>query len=336
MTDGTVTRPRKFAAWNLSRRAVSKDFEGSWANASAMGMKRRAAMALLTLLLTTAGISPSPGATATVPELRASNTFASGHSGYIEVNLPREARWEWDVFEDSTLRITGDGRAAGFLLVRQGVRRPQGIYAAAFRVCDKPACSKGWSGWVTRFVSPLGLEWPKKGTTFTLPAGRYRAYVIADGAPVTARLTLKDLQGNADHSPTVPVEASVGMLPAEEPIKNLFTTGSAYKLETRGAALFGFVERHEFGAADVFNDCLYKGAPTLPPDVAFTPACQAAGAQMGWGSNASLPPLTTSGSSGSYSLRASMKPGKYSFGGSYVGAQSVSDAAFLSLWVNYD
>lgn len=293
-------------------------------------------MALLASLLTTVGMSPSPGATATVPELGASNTFTSGRSGYIEVTLPRPARWKWDIFGQSTLRITGDGRAAGFLLVRQGVRKPQGIYAAAFRVCNKPGCSKGWSGWVTRLVVPVGLKWPKKGTTFTLPAGAYRAYVIADGAPVTARLALKDLHGKADHSPTVPVEASVDMLPAEEPIKNVFTAGSAYQLQTRGAALLGFVERHQLGAADLYNDCLYRGTPSLPQEVAFTPACEAAGAEMGLGGSASLPPLVTSGSSGSYSIRANMKPGEYSFGGSYVGAQSVQDAAFLSLWVNYD
>ncbi len=293
-------------------------------------------MALLASLLTTVGISPSPGATATVPELGASNTFSSARSGYIEVTLPRAARWKWDIFEQSTLRITGDGRAAGFLLVRQGVRKPQGIYAAAFRVCNKPACSKGWSGWVTRLVVPVGLKWPKKGTTFTLPAGRYRAYVIADGAPVTARLILKDVHGTTDHSPTVPVEAAVDMLAAEEPVRNVFTAGSAYRLQSRGAALLGFVERHELGAADLYNDCLYRGTPSLPQEVAFTPACEAAGAQMGLGASVSLPPLATSGSSGSYSIRPNMKPGEYSFGGSYVGAQSVRDAAFLSLWVNYD
>lgn len=313
-----------------------KGYGGSAANAPAMGMKRSAAMALLAALLTAVALSPSPGATATVPELGARNTFTSDHSGYSVVTLPRDARWKWDIFEQTTLRVTGDGRAAGFLLVREGVKKPQGIYAAAFRVCDEPGCSKGWSGWITRLIVPVGLKWPKKGTTFTLPAGRYRAYVIADGAPVTARLTLKDLQGNVRHSPDVPVDASVGIQPAEEPVKNVFTGGSDYQLQSRGAALFGFVERHDLGTAHLYNDCLYSDTPGVPQEIAFTPLCEAAGAEMGFGWGASLPPLVTSGASGSYSIRANMRPGKYSFGGSSIGAQSVQDAAFLSLWVNYD
>lgn len=293
-------------------------------------------MALLAGLITAVAMAPSPAVTAPVAELAAINTFTSERSGYSQVTLPRDARWTWDIFEQTTLRITGDGRAAGFLLVRQGTDKPQGIYAAAFRVCKEAGCSRGWSGWITRFTFPVGLKWPKKGTTFTLPAGDYRAYVISDGAPVTAQLALKDVAGRSEHSPDVPVDASVGVQAAEEPIKNLFTAGSEYRLNSRGAAVFGFVERHGPGGADAYNDCLYRGTPSLPQEIAFTPLCQAAGAEMGLGAGFSLPPLVTSGASGSYSIRTEMKPGEYSFGGTYAGAQAVRDAAFLSLWVNYD
>lgn len=302
-----------------------------------MRMKRAIALLALATLLAAVPVNASSAWTDSgASELGATNTFTSARSGYVEVELNRDARWKWDPFDSSSLRISGDGRAAGFLLVRQDVDKPQGIYGAAFRLCEEPGCSKGWSSWLTRLVVPIGLKWPKKGSTFTVPAGRYRAYVIADGAPVTARLTLQDLEGATRLSPTSPVDASVGMHPAKEPVKNVLTAGSTFELDSQGAALLGFVERHQLGAADAFNDCLYDGAPALPREIAFTPACRAAGAEMGFGSSSSLPPLTSSGGSGSYSIKPSMAPGTYSFGGSYVRAQSVRDAAFLSLWVNYD
>lgn len=78
-----------------------------------------------------------------------------------------------------------------------------------------------------------------------------------------------------------------------------------------------------------------RGVPSLPTEIAYSPACEVAGAKMGFGVGAHLPPLVTSGSSGSYSIRASMSRGTYSYGGTYVGAQSVRDAAFVSLWVTY-
>ncbi len=278
-----------------------------------------------------------PAATATpvphLPELAADNTFTTSESGFLEVRLSDQARWKWDIFEDRTLRIKGDGRVAGFLLVRQGTARPQGIYAAAFRVCNKPACSDGWSSWLTSFVFPIGLDWPKKGTTFTLPAGDYRAYVIADGADVEARLRLEDVNGSTHLSPTTPVRSAIGIESAQEPLKNLVTAGSTYELRGRGVSFIGFVERHNTGGVDFYNDCLYEGTPSLPPEIAFTPACRAAGANMGLGFGLSP---GSGGGSGSYSIRPNMKPGVYSFGGSYVGAQSVQDAAFLSLWVEYE
>ena len=269
------------------------------------------------------------------PQLGAKNMFRAERSGYVEVILPQATGWEWDVFGNSTLRIRGDGRVAGFLLVRQDTPKPQGIYAAAFRVCDRPGCSDGWSGWLTKLVIPIGLKWPKRGTVFTLPAGEYRAYLINDGAPVEVELALRDVRGVTDLVPTTRVEGSVGVQFPSAPVKNVFSAGSTYRLHGDGAAFMGFVERHELGVADLYTECFYKGTPSLPEEIAYTPACRETGAQMSYGVGASWPPLVTSGGSGAYSIRPRMKPGRYSFGGTYVGAQSVRDAAFLSLWVNY-
>jgi hypothetical protein len=301
-------------------------------------MRHKARWPILIIAVLIAGLSASHtlGVNASaLAELRATNVFHSEDSAFLDVNLERDARWKWDVFEHSTLRIRGDGRVAGFLLVRQDSKTPQGIYAVAFRVCDKPACSEGWSGWVTRLVVPIGFKWPKKGSTFVIPRGRYRAYVITDGAQVEARFSLMDVKGSARFSPTVPVKASVGMQPAPGSVKNVFTAGSTHELAGKGAAVMGFVERHENGAADFFNDCLYEGVPSLPPEIAYSPACEATGASMGFGFGASVPPFVGSGSSGSYSIQPSMRGGTYSFGGTYFGAQSVRDAAFVSLWVTY-
>ena len=270
------------------------------------------------------------------PSLGAVNHFSSDRSSYAEVSMPKGARWKWDPFESSSLSIRGDGRVAGFMLLNQDTRHPRGLLGVSFRVCDKAGCSKGWSGWLTTMVIPVGLEWPEKGWTFDLPAGDYRAYVIADGAPVDVRLQLKDAIGATEMTPTHRVASAVGVDAATEPMKNVFSAGSTFELPRGGLGVQAFVERHGLGTIDLFNDCLYEGVPGLPKQVAFTPACQAAGARMGLGTGWALPPLVSSGGSGSYSIDPDLDAGTYSYGGTYVGVQNVKDAAFLSMWVSYD
>lgn len=295
--------------------------------------------ALLSICVVFAGLTATAAPARTPlqsPSLGATNHFSSDRSSYAEVSIPKGARWKWDPFGSRSLSLKGNGRVAGFMLLHEDSERPRGLIGASFRVCDKPACSKGWSGWLTTLVIPIGLKWPEKGLTFDLPAGDYRAYVIADGAPVDVRLGLKDVSGSTEVTPTHPVASSVGVDAAPEPIKNFFSAGSTFELQGRGLSVQAFVERHGPGAIDLYNDCLYRGVPELPDEIAFTPLCQAAGADMGFGFGFSIPPLVTSGGSGSYSIRPDLKAGTYSFGGTYLGVQDVKDAAFLSMWVGYD
>jgi hypothetical protein len=295
--------------------------------------------ALLSLCALFAGLTTTaaPARTASIaPSLGATNLFSSDHSSYVDVSMPTGARWSWDPFESRSLSIKGNGRVAGFMLLMQDTKRPRGLLGVSFRVCGEPACSKGWSGWLTTMVIPIGLEWPEKGMTFDMPPGDYRAYVIADGAPVDVRLELKDVRGSTEMTTSHQVDSSVGVDAAPEPIKNFFTAGSTFSLKGRGLSVQAFVERHTLGTVDLYNDCLYEGVPQLPKEIAFTPACKAAGASMDFGFGFGIPPLVTSGGSGSYSIKPNLKPGTYSFGGTYVGVQDVEDAAFLSLWVSYD
>lgn len=274
----------------------------------------------------------SLGATPT-QELGASNVFTSARSGYIEVRIPHDARWKFDFF-DASLRIEGDGRFAGFFLVRQDSAEPQGLYAGNFRVCPRKGCSKGWTGWVTRFAWPVGLKW--KGRYVDLPAGRYHAYIIADGAEVSARLSLLDLDGSHHFSTTTLVDSAVGVEVPSTPFKNVLVAGSTHKLTTDGAAITAFLDRNRAGAAGFFHDCLYRGTPPFPHAVAFSPACQGLGADTGWNADAYIPPLVSSGASGYYRISPRLDAGKWSYGGSYVGAHIVRNAAFVSVWVSYE
>lgn len=302
-------------------------------------MSNRRRGALLAICVVIAGLTATAAPARTpMPSLSlgATNHFSSDRSGYAEVSVPMGARWIWDPFDSRSLSIRGAGRVAGFMLLHQDSKKPRGLIGASFRVCDEPGCSKGWSGWLTTMIIPVGLKWPEKGLTFDLPAGDYRAYVIADDAQVDVRLKLKDVTGTTEVAPTNPVSSSVGVEAAPAPIRNFFSAGSTFEMEGRGLSVQAFVERHGLGTIDLYNDCLYEGVPRLPKEVAFTPACQAEGASVGWGAGFGLPPLVSSGGSGSYSIQPNLDAGTYSFGGTYVGVQDVKDAAFLSMWVSYN
>lgn len=276
--------------------------------------------------------SPAPAAAS--PELGAVNVFSAERTAYTTVRIPRDTQVELDFFRTETLKVKGDGRFAGLFLIRQDVDKTQGLYGGTFRVCDRKACADGWSGWVTRFLWPVGLKWEKKEPIVTLPAGIYRAYVVTDGAPVIARLSLPNLQGEEQQlEATTPADADIGMQRSGLPQSNLFAAGSTYELGSRGVAIMGFVERHTASSADVNIDCLYEGEPSLPAPIAYTPACAAAGAEVGGGASQSFPPLVGYGSSGWFSMRSNMPAGTWSWGGTYAGAQRVQDAAFVSVWL---
>lgn len=184
---------------------------------------------------------------------------------------------------------------------------------------------------------PVGLKWPKQGLTFVLPAGDYRGYVISDGSPVKVRLTLDGIEGSTELSPTTPVAASAGIQPAAGPIKNVFTAGSTYRLRTRGTSVSGFVERHDNGVEGHVDMCIYDRAPSLPGTTAYVaPACYAVGATWYSGRFFDVRPLGPAGGSGFFWIDPRLKPGTHAFGGTYEGAQSVRDAAFVSLWINYE
>jgi hypothetical protein len=271
-----------------------------------------------------------------VPELGRTNIFKAERSGYVEVRIPEDTDLELDFFGNDNLKVTGDGRFAGLFLVRVDVPKPQGLYGGTFRVCAEEACAKGWSGWVTRFFWPVGFKWQNKKPIVTVPAGLYRAYVITDGAPVTARLSLPELQGSQSLSAVVPIKTEVGIQSSPIPASNLFSAGSTHELTTNGAAIMGFVERNSASSADLSASCLYEGLPPVPDEIAYLPTCGALGAEPGYGASQSFPPLASSGSSGSFSLDPRVPRGKWSWGGTYAAAQVVENAAFVSVWVDYE
>lgn len=262
-------------------------------------------------------------------ELGARNHITASFSGYREVDIARTAKLRFSFFRNPDLTIRGPGRFNGVFLVQQDVEKPAAVYAGRFRLCYEPACNEGMS-WF--FMFPQGIKWKK---TLDIPPGRYRLYVVTDGAPVSATLSLEGLKGERRISPSEGVSATVGSDAAEPPINNVYAGGSTYALPNRGLGITSFWHDSSARVATVETDCLYKGRPPAPDAVAYGPACRALGGRAGAGVSFAVPPVVSGGGGGSISFDPQMPAGQWSYGGSYVAPEKVDFAAFISVWMSY-
>jgi hypothetical protein len=293
----------------------------------------RAFTTTLAAALLLASLAPTRSTATTIlrpPELGGTNHVEATKTGYVEVTIPRPVTVSFEFFRNRDVKISGGGRFTGLFLIQQGVKKPAAIYAARLRNCYEPGCKTGY-GWF--FMFPTGIKWEKN---LEVPAGEYRLYAITDGAPLSATLKLEGLEGEASFRPTHPVHSEIGTAAADLPVNNLYSGGSTFKLPNDGMSMLAFAHDSSASVADINNDCLYKGRPSIDDAVAYAPGCTAHGASEGHGFGFTTLPLVSGGGSASVGLLTKVKAGTWSYGGSWVAPEVVEFAAFTSLWMSYD
>ena len=149
----------------------------------------------------------SPAHAGEAPALRGTTVITGSEAAQMRVRLPAPITTaslsDWD-FE-----ITGDGRIIYFLLIKE--RRDGSlndkIFLEGYAVgkCAEEACA-------SQTEDSYGGSWEGLGESDTMPAGRYRLFLVADGAPARIELQLADLSGRTQVSPSKPAVAQIDTL----------------------------------------------------------------------------------------------------------------------------
>jgi hypothetical protein len=212
-----------------------------------------------------AGASPVPARRA--PVLRGKTVVVADRTSVATVRIPIETDpFEWDI------RLHGRGRVRGLVVTQRGESTwdtptfftvsPGHCHTAG---CGQPETERGWS-----FLTGRG----------DLPAGEYRLFLIADGAPMQANIAIPGLTGSTRIALTEPAAADVDSFRTRAlatPDGMVYTGGGFSEMggDTRGLALmemWGYRERTEaypYG----WGLCLYWERSHPAPDHAFAPGC---------------------------------------------------------------
>lgn len=204
----------------------------------------------------------------------AGSVTVSGSESYVrDVVLPRATTFQEETWHE-TWRITASrGRFAGFVLRRVGAEAEGSMFAMTRGYCLTRACVR--PAWVAESGNGClcGFTGRRLGES-TLPAGRYRLHLVADGAPVTVSLRFPGLSGAVSirrGTPYRPVIETPEPAVADPPISpqarmgaNRYSAGSTRA--ARHGGLYYLLAWKVFAASppksvNQAGACLFRGAP---------------------------------------------------------------------------
>jgi hypothetical protein len=220
-----------------------------------------------------------------------------GATGWVPVVLREDASLNLEKPKRTSagpardVSIAPAGRFAALVLVQDPPQRvprlDRFVVAARFGLCKGEACDPG------REVVDYTLTTSSSNSPARLEAGRYRLYLITDGAETTATLRLHGpRRERAILSPTEEAPASVK---APEPVLNqrdgnvVWSAGDSYYSGRFGFSISAFfIDAENFGGG-TFGICQYDVLTAPPPQMAYGPHCSAAALPAGSGYFGALP-----------------------------------------------
>lgn len=251
----------------------------------------KAVSLLVAAWLVVGATAPAPARTApALPTLAGVTTLSGTHSGYVRVKVPVRSKLNlhYDLTRSSgpneAIAISGNGRFIGFALVPEDSGRfpSDARVAGTFNRCRSRGCPPS---------EPLQYT---KGSS-DVPAGIYRLYLVADGAPVTVTFRLDGPSGSTKLTPQHPLRipmASPKPIFAEPAHRGYFSGGATYRLASpswMASALW--VETPGLGGA--YSPCMYRGGASPGAAGAFAPQQCAADNYQGDSPDVFPPSLST-------------------------------------------
>lgn len=232
---------------------------------------RHAAGAAALLLLPIA----TPSSAVTTPSLAGTTVITASRPVVGDVRVPRNATVDTPFRRTPDITATGTGRLATFVL-----RKLDGADRDLTFVGGAAPRGAAFFMPVPEYPTPGGTSFDAHTKSFrdvtTVPAGRYRLYVVPDGERARITLRLAGLRGTATIAPATPAAAEVlspPHLPVETPTPaGTLATYVERTLRRPGLALSILHGRTEASAAWEIVMC-YERAHEAGDPLRATPGC---------------------------------------------------------------
>lgn len=228
-------------------------------------MRRLLISTMLFSLLVPMHASGLPAQPRKLPRLGAVNVFRFSESTTMLVHFSRPLTIDLD--EQTVIR--GRGRYVGLAIASAEFKHVPDVVQliGRFGGCRARACKPTEDSVQDSF--PGGIS--------ELPAGDYRIYLIADGAPAKITLRIDSLQGRRGFVPTAPAAVKIQGPKPIFPLgdQSYFTVGASYKPPARRRVLLAqFVWARTSANGAVIRHCGYNGE-RVDPSEGYSPTyCQ--------------------------------------------------------------
>ena len=224
-----------------------------------------------TSILVTVGIvAVAAGALATSPAAARSpvervtlagvNVISGDAITGMPVRIPAPTSIEGDPFTNDDVSYSGRGRVVGLALVQEGESRRDAFEVVSVRwsFCGEPGCRPD-----PMDVSEITTTSDWRGKRWEIPAGDYRLYLVADGAPVEVTLQLEGLEGVTSLRPSDRVGGRIAAPTATvpEPTGHLFLgRARPVRMPAPGLLIDGHTTGFVLGpSVTAQGSCLWRG-----------------------------------------------------------------------------
>ena len=212
-------------------------------------------------------------------EAKGVNIFEASELRYVDFFVPKSAwifKRDWTSGRDRwPYEIEGGGRLAGFLLIEAPERKDYANRRMFFAFRPPTCWERGCDG-RTGQIGSIGVG--KSPDGWRLPAGNWRLYLIADGAPVRLKLRLTGLSGRARFYPEGRSRAAgIDAVPVQHDpggTGNVYSAGSEGPVRA-GSEGFGVLVMSTTGAAKAassWGECVYQEEVPAGP-LTWMPGC---------------------------------------------------------------
>ena len=278
---------------------------------------------------------PSVGAAPRPVTLTGTTVVTGSRSAWVAVRLPRPV--DFDANRD--IALDARGRLAGVVLKKAGPWNSGLAARLLIGWCGTPGCAPTFPNENRSEVFVPGGN----GVSGRLPAGDYRLYVVTDGAPVRATITLRGVGGKpgrvtATHPARVAVLDPKPTLaePADGPL--LYAAGSHRDVPRGGYNVTVVWKDHPAKPPpSATGICRYAGRPQAGTAPAYHWPCQGGGPDLTGGLPADSY-ATPAGPGRFISLFHTsflLPPGEWAFGGFSDTPGPVTSAHVHQLWLDF-